>query len=634
MNVKLIRIILGAVLLAVAALVEHTVQLPVWQMLIIYLVPYLVVGYDVVGEAFEGICHGEVFDEDFLMFVATVGAMCIGFLPGAEPQFAEAVFVMLFFQVGELFEHYAEHRSRRSIRALMDIRPDTANVLRNGNVQTVSPDTIAVGETIIVKPGERVALDGEIVDGTSALNTVALTGESMPRDVHKGDQVVSGCVNISGVLTVKVQKSFGESTASKIISMVENASEKKSKSEAFITRFARVYTPIVVIVALVLAFVPPVFCGGYVEALTTWLYRALTFLVVSCPCALVISIPLSFFGGIGGASRHGILIKGASYIDALSELDTVVFDKTGTLTHGEFCVEAIHPDKISPDQLLHLAAHVERYSTHPIAVSLKQAFGNEADGCKVEDVEEIAGHGVRAVVNGHTVCVGNERMMDSVGAEWHKCHVVGTTVHVSIDGEYAGHIVVADRIKQDAADAIAGLHAMGVRNTVMLTGDRKEVGEDVARRVGIDDCHTQLLPADKLGILEQLLDKKKKNRTLAFVGDGINDAPALARADVGVAMGALGSDAAIEAADVVLMDDKPSKIVTAIHIARRTLGIARQNVWFAIGVKVLVLLLAAVGLATMWMAVFADVGVMVLAVLNAMRTLRLSSDSGYAQSLD
>lgn len=613
-------------MLAVAALVEHTVQLPVWQMLIIYLVPYLVVGYDVVGEAFEGICHGEVFDEDFLMFVATVGAMCIGFLPGAEPQFAEAVFVMLFFQVGELFEHYAEHRSRRSIRALMDIRPDTANVLRDGKIQTVSPDTIAVGETIIVKPGERVALDGEIVDGTSALNTVALTGESMPRDVHEGDQVVSGCVNISGVLTVKVQKSFGESTASKIISMVENASEKKSKSEAFITRFARVYTPIVVIVALVLAFVPPMFCGGYVEALTTWLYRALTFLVVSCPCALVISIPLSFFGGIGGASRHGILIKGASYIDALSELDTVVFDKTGTLTHGEFCVEAIHPDKISPEELLHLAAHVERYSTHPIAVSLKQAFGNEADGCKVEDVEEIAGHGVRAVVNGHTVCVGNERMMDSVGAEWHKCHVVGTTVHVSIDGEYAGHIVVADRIKEDAADAIAGLHAMGISNTVMLTGDRKEVGEDVARRVGIDDCHTQLLPADKLGILEQLLDKKKKNRTLAFVGDGINDAPALARADVGVAMGALGSDAAIEAADVVLMDDKPSKMVTAIHIARRTLGIARQNVWFAIGVKVLVLLLAAVGLATMWMAVFADVGVMVLAVLNAMRTLRLSSD--------
>lgn len=613
-------------MLAVAALVEHTVQLPVWQMLLIYLVPYLVVGYDVVGEAFEGICHGEVFDEDFLMFVATVGAMCIGFLPGAEPQFAEAVFVMLFFQVGELFEHYAEHRSRRSIRALMDIRPDTANVLRDGKIQTVSPDTIAVGETIIVKPGERVALDGEIVDGTSALNTVALTGESMPRDVHEGDQVVSGCVNISGVLTVKVLKSFGESTASKIISMVENASEKKSKSEAFITRFARVYTPIVVIVALVLAFVPPMFCGGYVEALTTWLYRALTFLVVSCPCALVISIPLSFFGGIGGASRHGILIKGASYIDALSELDTVVFDKTGTLTHGEFCVEAIHPDKISPEELLHLAAHVERYSTHPIAVSLKQAFGNEADGCKVEDVEEIAGHGVRAVVNGHTVCVGNERMMDSVGAEWHKCHVVGTTVHVSIDGEYAGHIVVADRIKEDAADAIAGLHAMGISNTVMLTGDRKEVGEDVAHRVGIDDCHTQLLPADKLGILEQLLDKKKKNRTLAFVGDGINDAPALARADVGVAMGALGSDAAIEAADVVLMDDKPSKMVTAIRIARRTLGIARQNVWFAIGVKVLVLLLAAVGLATMWMAVFADVGVMVLAVLNAMRTLRLSSD--------
>lgn len=613
-------------MLAVAALVEHTVQLPVWQMLLIYLVPYMVVGYDVVGEAFEGICHGEVFDEDFLMFVATVGAMCIGFLPGAEPQFAEAVLVMLFFQVGELFEHYAEHRSRRSIRALMDIRPDTANVLRDGKIQTVSPDTIAVGETIIVKPGERVALDGEIVDGTSALNTVALTGESMPRDVRKGDQVVSGCVNISGVLTVKVQKSFGESTASKIISMVENASEKKSKSEAFITRFARVYTPIVVIVALVLAFVPPLFCGGYVEALTTWLYRALTFLVVSCPCALVISIPLSFFGGIGGASRHGILIKGASYIDALSELDTVVFDKTGTLTHGEFCVEAIHPDKISPEQLLHLAAHVERYSTHPIAVSLKQAFGNEADGCKVEDVEEIAGHGVRAVVNGHTVCVGNERMMDSVGAEWHKCHVVGTTVHVSIDGEYAGHIVVADRIKEDAADAIAGLHAMGISNTVMLTGDRKEVGEDVAHRVGIDDCHTQLLPADKLGILEQLLDKKKKNRTLAFVGDGINDAPALARADVGVAMGALGSDAAIEAADVVLMDDKPSKMVTAIRIARRTLGIGRQNVWFAIGVKVLVLLLAAVGLATMWMAVFADVGVMVLAVLNAMRTLRLSSD--------
>ncbi len=622
MKKKMLRIAAASVLLCVAAWVEHNTRLAVWQLLLVYLVPYLVAGYDVVGEAVEGICHGEALDEDFLMFVATLGALLIGFLPGADTEFPEAVFVMIFFQVGEMFEHYAEHRSRRSISHLMDIRPDTANVVRGGNVSVVPPSEVAVGEIIEVRPGERVPLDGDVVSGDSSLDTVALTGESVPRGVHGGDSVVSGCVNLSGVLRIKVTKSFGESTVSKIIDLVENANEHKSRSEAFITRFARVYTPAVVVGALLLAFVAPLFSASYAAAFPVWLYRALMFLVVSCPCALVVSVPLSFFGGIGGASRHGILIKGANFIDSLSKLDIVAFDKTGTLTEGVFEVCDIHPDKITPDELLHLAAHVERYSSHPIAVSLKQAFANEDDGCTVENVEEIAGQGISAVVNGRKVSVGNTRLMETVGAEWRQCHCVGTIVHVAVEGEYAGHIVVSDRVKKDAREAVAALKRVGVHLTAMLTGDRRDVGEDVAGQLGIDRVYAELLPADKLGVLESLSAMKRDGGTCAFVGDGINDAPVLARADVGIAMGAMGADAAIDAADVVLMDDSPSKVALAVCIARRTIKIARENVWFSVGVKILVLLLAALGVATMWMAVFADVGVTVLAVLNAMRTLR------------
>ncbi len=622
MKKKMLRIAAASVLLCVAAWVEHNTRLAVWQLLLVYLVPYLVAGYDVVGEAVEGICHGEALDEDFLMFVATLGALLIGFLPGADTEFPEAVFVMIFFQVGEMFEHYAEHRSRRSISHLMDIRPDTANVVRGGNVSVVPPSEVAVGEIIEVRPGERVPLDGDVVSGDSSLDTVALTGESVPRGVHGGDSVVSGCVNLSGVLRIKVTKSFGESTVSKIIDLVENANEHKSRSEAFITRFARVYTPAVVVGALLLAFVAPLFSTSYAAAFPVWLYRALMFLVVSCPCALVVSVPLSFFGGIGGASRHGILIKGANFIDSLSKLDIVAFDKTGTLTEGVFEVCDIHPDKITPDELLHLAAHVERYSSHPIAVSLKQAFANEDDGCTVENVEEMAGQGISAVVNGRKVSVGNTRLMEAVGAEWRQCHCVGTIVHVAVEGEYAGHIVVSDRVKKDAREAVAALKRVGVHLTAMLTGDRRDVGEDVAGQLGIDRVYAELLPADKLGVLESLSAMKRDGGTCAFVGDGINDAPVLARADVGIAMGAMGADAAIDAADVVLMDDSPSKVALAVCIARRTIKIARENVWFSVGVKILVLLLAALGVATMWMAVFADVGVTVLAVLNAMRTLR------------
>ncbi len=622
MKKKMLRIAAASVLLCAAVWVEHNTRLAVWQLLLVYLVPYLVAGYDVVGEAVEGICHGEALDEDFLMFVATLGALLIGFLPGADTEFPEAVFVMIFFQVGEMFEHYAEHRSRRSISHLMDIRPDTANVVRGGNVSVVPPSEVAVGEIIEVRPGERVPLDGDVVSGDSCLDTVALTGESVPRGVHGGDSVVSGCVNLSGVLRIKVTKSFGESTVSKIIDLVENANEHKSRSEAFITRFARVYTPAVVVGALLLAFVAPLFSASYAAAFPVWLYRALMFLVVSCPCALVVSVPLSFFGGIGGASRHGILIKGANFIDSLSKLDIVAFDKTGTLTEGVFEVCDIHPDKITPDELLHLAAHVERYSSHPIAVSLKQAFANEDDGCTVENVEEMAGQGISAVVNGRKVSVGNTRLMETVGAEWRQCHCVGTIVHVAVEGEYAGHIVVSDRVKKDAREAVAALKRVGVHLTAMLTGDRRDVGEDVAGQLGIDRVYAELLPADKLGVLESLSAMKRDGGTCAFVGDGINDAPVLARADVGIAMGAMGADAAIDAADVVLMDDSPSKVALAVCIARRTIKIARENVWFSVGVKILVLLLAALGVATMWMAVFADVGVTVLAVLNAMRTLR------------
>lgn len=622
MNTHLLRIVGSALLLAVAVVVEHTFNLATWQLLLVYLVPYSIVGYETVGEAVDGLLHGEAFNEDFLMTLATVGALLIGFLPGAEAQFAEAVAVMLFFQIGELFEDYAEDKSRRSISDLMDIRPDRANVEREGRVTVVCPEEIRVGETVVVRPGERVPLDGVVIEGKSSLDTVALTGESVPRGVDVGDDVVSGCVNISGVLRVRVAQTFGESTASKIIALVESANERKSRSETFISRFARVYTPVVVAAAVLLAFVPPLFAVSYMAAFPTWLYRALMFLVVSCPCALVISVPLSFFGGIGGASRQGILIKGANYMDTLAKAGTVVFDKTGTLTKGVFEVCAVHPQEINETQLLHLAAHVERYSTHPIAISLRNAYPDEHDQCSVESVEEVAGQGVRAVVNGKTVCVGNSKMMSAVGAEWHECHSVGTIVHVAIDGVYAGHIVISDRVKDDAAEAVATLKAVGVAKTVMLTGDHKAVADDVARQVGIDEHCAELLPADKVEQMERLMGERADGTSLLFVGDGINDAPVLARADAGIAMGALGSDAAIEAADVVIMDDRPSKVATAISISRRTIGIARQNVVFAIAVKLAVLVLAAVGVATMWMAVFADVGVTVLAVVNSMRTLR------------
>jgi len=607
------------VLLIAAVLVEKHLNLSTWQLLLVYLVPYLIIGHETLHEAWEGITEGEMFNEHFLMSIATIGALCIGFLPGAETEFPEAVFVMLFFQIGELFEGYAEGKSRDSIAHLMDIRPDVAHLERSQesgvrSQEDVNPDEVVVGSVIVIRPGEKVPLDGVIIEGTSALNTVALTGESLPRDVNVGDEVISGCVNLSGVLKVRTTKAFGESTVAKIINLVENAGERKSQSETFITRFARIYTPIVVFAALALAILPTLFGGNF----ATWLYRALMFIVVSCPCALVISVPLTFFGGIGGASRKGILIKGANYMDVLAKVDTVVFDKTGTLTHGQFAVTAVHPDTCNENELLHLAAHVEHFSTHPIGAALRSAFPDEAtDGCVVSDVEEIAGHGIRARVGDKIVCVGNTKMMDAIGAKWHDCHHVGTIIHVAINGDYAGHIVINDQIKSDSPEAISQLEQLGIARTIMLTGDRQEVADHVANELHLSEYHAELLPADKVAQVEQL-------KNFAFVGDGINDAPVLARADVGIAMGGLGSDAAIEAADVVLMDDKPSKIALAIRIARRTLKIARQNVWFAIGVKVAVLILATFGLATMWLAVFADVGVTVLAVLNAMRALRIS----------
>lgn len=618
------RIVVAAVLLAAAFFVEKNTNLPVWQLLLIYLIPYLIVGYDVLREAGENILRGKVFDEHFLMSIATLGALSIGFW-AEENEFPEAVFVMLFFQIGELFEHRAESKSRKAIGHLMDIRPDTSNVEREGNVIVVRSEEVKVGEIVVVKPGERIPLDGEIVEGFSSLDTSALTGESMPKAVAKEDYVISGCVNLSGVLRIRVSKKFYDSTASKVISLVENASESKSKNISFISRFAKVYTPIVVLSALVVAFVFPIFSGNYVQEFPLWLERALTFLVVSCPCALVISIPLTFFAGIGGASKEGILVKGSEFLEVLADLDTIVFDKTGTLTKGVFSVTAVHPEKYDENYLLHMAAHVERYSNHPIAVSLKNAYPNEADGCSIEHIEEIAGKGISAVVNRRKVLVGNTVLMDEAGVEWHPCECLGTIVHVAVDGEYAGHIVISDKVKEDASTAIKELKASGVRRTVMLTGDKEEIGQDVAKVVGVDECHAELLPADKLRILEELLENKSENVSLAFVGDGINDAPALARADVGIAMGGLGSDAAIDAADVVLMDDKPSKIALAIKVARKTLRISTQNIVFAIGIKVLIIILATFGLAAMWMAVFADVGVMVIAVLNAMRALRISS---------
>lgn len=612
----LLKIIAAAVLLAGAWLVERYAGLKTWQLLLVYLVPYLVVGWETLREAAEGLTEGEALGEDFLMSIATVGALCIGFLPGAEPQFAEAVFVMLFFHVGELFEGIAEGRSRRSIAHLMDIRPDTAHVERGGELLTVDPAEVAVGEVLVVRVGEKVPMDGTVLEGESTLDTAALTGESLPRTVRPGDALLSGCVNLSGVLRMRVEKTFGTSTAAKILELVEHAAENKSRSEHFITRFARIYTPIVVGAAVLLAIVPTLLGGTF----SMWLYRALTFLIVSCPCALVLSVPLAFFGGIGGASRRGILVKGANWMEVLAGLDTVAMDKTGTLTEGVFAVTAVHPEQLDETELLHLAAHVERHSTHPIAQSLRKAYPDEQDDCSVTEVREIAGQGVQATVNGRTVCVGNARMMQAVGAAWQPCEKSGTIVHVSIDGIYAGHIVISDRVKSDAAAAVRGMREAGIRRVVMLTGDAEPVAAEVAAAVGIGEYRAGLLPDGKVTAVEELLAEKQG--ALAFVGDGINDAPVLARADVGIAMGGLGSDAAIEAADVVLMDDKPSKIAEAVRIARRTIRIARQNIVFAIGVKLLVLALASVGLAEMGLAVFSDVGVTVLAVLNSMRTLR------------
>ncbi|MDY5969687.1 MAG: heavy metal translocating P-type ATPase [Bacteroidales bacterium] len=616
-KVKLFRIIASALLLATCYFMEKRVDLSLWSLLALYAVPYLVAGYDVLVEAVEGIVHGDALDMNFLMAVATLGAMAIGFLPKTQPQFAEAVFVMLFFQVGEWFEHIAEGRSRKSISQLMDIRPDVAHVVRGEAIEDVSTEAVQKGDVVLVEPGEKVPMDGVVLEGVSYLNTVALTGESTPRAVRPADEALSGCVNIGGVLKMRVTKEFGESTASKILRLVEHAAENKSKSERFITRFARIYTPIVVGLAVLTALLPPLLSVG--QDWSVWVYRALTFLVISCPCALVISVPLAFFGGIGGASRKGILVKGANYMDTLAKVRAVAFDKTGTITHGVFDVSAVHPEELEENALLHLSAHVERHSTHPIAASLRNAFPNENDDCLVENVQERAGLGVSAQVNGQTVCVGNNKLMDTVGAEWKPCDKAGTVVHVAVDGKYAGHIVVTDKIKDDAAEAISALKKEGVNRLVMLTGDKEEVAASVARAIGLEEYRAGLLPDDKLCEVEKLLSTQYK---VAFVGDGINDAPVLARADVGIAMGGLGSDAAIEAADVVLMDDKPIKVAVAIRQARRTVRIARENIWFAIIVKVVVLVLAFFGFAPMWLAVFADVGVTVIAVLNATRALR------------
>ncbi len=593
----------------------------------LYLIPYLIAGHDVLLKAWRNIRRGEAFDESFLMAVATIGAFAMIFFPETEPHMAEGAAVMLFYQVGELFQSYAVGKSRKSIAAMMDIAPDYANIERDGAIVEVDPDEVQVGDIIVVKPGERVPIDGVVVDGTSQLDTAALTGESVPRHIEVGGEVISGCINMTGVLRIRTTKLFGTSTVSRILELVENASEKKARTENFITRFARVYTPIVTLAAVAIAVVPPLLGMG---AWAGWILRGLTFLVVSCPCALVISVPMSFFGGIGGASRLGILVKGSNYLEALAQVDTVVFDKTGTLTSGTFGVVGVHPaDAIGSDQLLAVAAHAEAFSDHPIALSVKKAYLDEApadseriiDQARIEGAAEESGHGVKATVDGHAVLVGNDKLMSAHGISYPDCELTGTILHVAIDGAYAGHIVIADTVKDDAAQAIADLHAAGVERCIMLTGDREEVARSVASDLGLDEYHAQLLPGDKVEQVERILDSARGN--LAFVGDGINDAPVLTRADVGIAMGAMGSDAAIEAADIVLMDDKPSNIARAIRVARKTMRIVHQNIVFAIGVKLLILALAAVGIANMWLAVFGDVGVAVIAILNAMRAMNV-----------
>ena len=624
-KVKIARIVCSAVLLGIAYAVEHAFDLQLWQALLLYLLPYAVAGYDVVLEAWESITEGECFNEDLLMTIATVGALLIGFVPNGSPMFDEAVFVMLFFQVGEVFEHLASDNSKKSIAKLMDIRPDSATVERDGQLLTISPEEIKLGEIIVVKPGDRVPVDAEIVEGSTSLDTVALTGESVPRDATVGDNIISGCVNLSGVVRARVTHLFEDSTASRIIKLVESSNQNKSKSESFIRRFSRVYTPAVVYSAIALAFLPPLLSGDFVANASTWAVRGLTFLIASCPCALVVSVPLAFFGGIGAASKEGVLIKGSAYIDMLSTLDTVAFDKTGTLTEGVFEVLAVHSQTIGEKDLLHLASHVEMHSTHPIAAALRAAYPSEDDDCVITDIKEIAGQGICANVNGKSVAVGNCALMESVGASWKACENHGTIIHVAVDGTYMGHIVISDRERADAPAAIASLKDVGVSKVVMLTGDKRDVAEEIAAQMGITEVRAELLPQDKVSAVEGLLAQKTAGKSLAFVGDGINDAPVLARADVGVAMGVLGSDAAIEAADVVLMDDKLSKLSKAVKIARHTLGIAKQNIVFAIGVKVAVLILAAFGLAPMWLAVFGDIGVMVLAVLNSTRALNIKS---------
>ncbi len=618
---NLIRIIVAAILM----IVLHFAPVSGMVRFGLYLVPYLIIGYDILWKAFKGVKNRQPFDESLLMAIATLGAIILAVYEDGD--YTEAIGVMLFYQIGEWFQSYAVGKSRRNISELMDIRPDYTNVEReNGQLEAVDPDEVEVGTIIVVKPGEKIPIDGEVVEGSSTLNTSALTGESLPREVESGDEVISGCININGLLKIRTTKEFGESTVSKILDLVENASSRKSKAEDFISKFARVYTPAVVAAAIALALVPPFVRMGFMGVPAdwdVWIYRALTFLVISCPCALVISIPLSFFAGIGGASKAGVLVKGSNYLETLSKVKTVVFDKTGTLTKGVFQVTAAHPQEMSEKELLHLAAHVERYSTHPIAASLRAAYPNESDSCRVEAVEEIAGEGIRAHVNGNVVCVGNSKMMEAVGAEWYDCHrhAAGTVIHVSINGRYAGHVIISDVVKETSKAAIAALKSVGVARTVMLTGDAKEVADAVAKELGIDQIRSELLPADKVQNVEELLLENKGNGNLAFVGDGINDAPVLTRADIGIAMGAMGSDAAIEAADVVLMDDDPMKISQAIRISRKCLAIVNQNTWFSIGIKLVVLLLGAVGIANMWFAIFADVGVMILAVLNAMRAL-------------